>query len=169
MATTNFQKAIDIYTKKPPINQEFFGIVYEELGSEYYDQKYYQDALRCLQKALEIYQTCKQEESSLVVFYYQLGKAYYQNDEYENALLYYNKCLHFEMASISKSNFQSLSQTYHAIGETFQTLNNYQMALKNYEKALETILKDDLLSVCSDNSSLIEKYHKNIEIVKALL
>jgi tetratricopeptide (TPR) repeat protein len=169
MATTNFHKAIDIYTKNPPINQKSLGTLYEQLGREYYDQEYYQDALRYFKKALEIYQTSKEEESSFAVLYYHLGKAYYQNAEYEDALLYYDKCLHFESETISKSNLRSLSQTYHAIGEIFQTLNDYQMALTNYEKALETILKEDSLSKSSDNSSLTEKYQKDIQIVKAFL
>jgi tetratricopeptide (TPR) repeat protein len=169
MATTNFHKAIDIYTKNPPINQKSLGTLYEQLGREYYDQEYYQDALRYFKKALEIYQTSKEEESSFAVLYYHLGKAYYQNAEYEDALLYYDKCLHFESETISKSNLRSLSQTYHAIGEIFQTLNDYQMALTNYEKALETILKEDSLSVSSDNSNLTEKYQKDIQIVKAFL
>ncbi|CAF1364687.1 unnamed protein product [Rotaria sp. Silwood1] len=169
MAMSNFQKAMNIYIKNPPINQGYLSTLYEELGSEYYDQNYYQEALRCLQKALNIYQANKEEESSLTILYYHLGKAYYQNGEYKNALLYYNKCLHIELTTTPKSNFQSLSQTYNAIGETYQKLNDKQMALNNYTKALNTILQDESLSICIDSTNLIEKYQKNIQIVKTLI
>ena len=168
-ALIHFQKAMSIYIKNPPTEQIRLGTLYDELGRECYNEKYYQDALRCLLKALEIYQNVKLDEVSIHILYFQLGKAFYQNNDCENALIYYNRCLQFEITNPSYSTVVSLSQTYHAIGETFQKLKNYQMSLRNYAKAFDLVLNDKSSLVYTDQSRLLAQYQKSIETVKNLL
>ena len=82
---------------------------------------------------------------------------------------YAEQSLCYELASSSKINYLSLSQTYELLGDIYQQKTDYRKSLINYQNASESILKkNSISSLSSDDSTLIQRYERSINLVKLL-
>ncbi|CAF1286407.1 unnamed protein product [Adineta steineri] len=145
--------------------------IYNQLGSNKYNQGEYPEALEYYEKSLAIDQkTLPSNYPNLAHSYNNIGIVYNNMGDYPKALSFHEKALAFRQQSLP-SNHPDLGASYNNIGWVYCNMGDYSKALSYYEKDL-AILQQSLPSNHPDlgqsYNSIGNVYYSMADYPKAL-
>jgi len=131
------------------------GILYdiEPIMVSFYEQKY--KIKPNYQRALELFEKCKEINPKEALIYYYIGRVYYNMKQYENAII------ETEIALKIHEDYD----TYKLLGDIYFDSGNYTMAVKNHKKAMKI---DDSAYIRSTIAKALVKLDEYNEAINLL-
>ena len=128
--------AVELYEHHAPETEDS-AIVYNNIGTAYFLQTNYAEALKSYQKALKIYEKIlPADHPDIATIYDNIGLIYaYQKKDFATALKHYRKALAIR-EQVLPSNHLDLARSYNNIGAAYLHTNNSVAALEIFQKAL---------------------------------
>jgi len=133
-ARDNFNAALRIKRLKLPKNHHSIAETLEQLGSLYMEIGEDDEAILCLNGALNIYKSKHGEGVKVAEVYEQLGKKHEKERDIAKALIFFNKALRVRMRIFGEDHI-SVADTYYHIGKLHKDKKSDHNALSAFQAA----------------------------------
>eukprot|EP00002_Diphylleia_rotans_P034021 TRINITY_DN7281_c0_g2_i1.p1 TRINITY_DN7281_c0_g2~~TRINITY_DN7281_c0_g2_i1.p1 ORF type:complete len:512 (-),score=74.06 TRINITY_DN7281_c0_g2_i1:601-2136(-) len=144
------------------------------LGSNFYDQDSYEQALEYYERSLAIYlKTVGEEHPNVATLYNGIAAVYDSQGRYEEASMYHHKSLLLRTKVLGESH-SSVAESYNNIASVYENQGRYNEALEYYHKSLEANIKNlgedhPFVAACYNNiASTYMNQGKNENVLKYL-
>ena len=147
-ATQYYKHAICLYQDVVPVDGVGIEVssILNKLGSIYYEQNNFVDAIDAYQKGLEIERHIYDDPNrNVATTLLNIALVYKTQESLANALVYYKEAAQIQHA-LGEPEAVSLASTLSTIGLLFEDLGSYDAAIQAYEKIL--ILRTEHLGSC---------------------